>query len=474
MKQVSFLAMTTALALGAVSLDVTAARAGFQWHAPAPVAAIPVPAPVVTAPSAPDEAMGPVINWQQGPEDTPVSSEPLAAVAPAPVEATPAPVATPKTSPPADIVWQEPQPVAAVPVAQTVLTDKSNDPGAVVEGFGDGITLVMAMRDIAPAQYQFSFGKEVNLSAPADWQGGRPWKAVMTDVLQAQGLRAAIYGQMIVVSGGDVPPPLPPPGDVASSDVAIAPMPVVNTPVSVAPQRPSQDIVRENYDARTHEAMISQMTKSPVRGAPAPVYTPPDALMPLPLAKPQVAISHETAMAPSVPSEKPVAVAPQVAASEVKPAVNDVPVREVAPLYSSVATVYGTKEKNADVMVVTPPDEKKSDEKISDEKVAVAVSTPVPAAEMPVVADADNMSWRADESAFLHDVLKEWADRAGVKLIWTIDYDYKMPKTRDFSGSFDQAVAGLLNGFGKVRPQPYGALHRAKDGSSATLVIKSY
>lgn len=357
-----------------------------------------------------------------------------------------------------NIVWRE---TAGNKTAETpVLLDAgNNDSGAVVDGFGDGITLVMAVRDIAPMEYQFSFGREVDLSAPVDWQGGKPWKEVLTGVLKTQGLHGAIYGQMIVVSGNDQAPPPPLPGVSVSSDaktmMSVTPVAQAVTPqktepqktepamapVSLAPPPVSAAVVeRSNYDAKTHEAMIAQMTQSPVK--PAPAYVPV-------MEKPVDVIRWEPAV------------------SEVTQAKEEAkPVEKPQLLYSSVATVYAEKEVEAPVVAPLAPAQ-------VEEKIISSIPPAAVAQDVPVAAAIDN-AWRAPQGAFLHDVLKEWSERAGVSLLWTIDYDYRLPQTKSFSGDFAQAVGGLLNGFEKSRPQPFGRLHQRKDGGASTLVIKSY
>ena len=53
----------------------------------------------------------------------------------------------------------------------------------VIEGFGNDMPLALALRQIVPAQYAFSFGKDVNPGATISWTGGQPWNSVLSAAL---------------------------------------------------------------------------------------------------------------------------------------------------------------------------------------------------------------------------------------------------------------------------------------------------
>ncbi len=69
--------------------------------------------------------------------------------------------------------------------------------GSVVQGFGNQIPLVIALRQIVPESYQFAYGTNVPLGSMVDWHGGRPWKDVLMDVLTPLGLTASESGTLI-------------------------------------------------------------------------------------------------------------------------------------------------------------------------------------------------------------------------------------------------------------------------------------
>ena len=52
----------------------------------------------------------------------------------------------------------------------------------LAEGFGSEIPLAMALRQVVPADYAFSFGNGVNPGYRISWNGGKPWNEVVFDL----------------------------------------------------------------------------------------------------------------------------------------------------------------------------------------------------------------------------------------------------------------------------------------------------
>ena len=69
----------------------------------------------------------------------------------------------------------------------------------VVVGFGSDIPLALALQQIAPAGYTFSFGESVNPGAKVSWNGGKSWQAVMDGMLTSLGLTSDIQGNIIAI-----------------------------------------------------------------------------------------------------------------------------------------------------------------------------------------------------------------------------------------------------------------------------------
>jgi hypothetical protein len=61
--------------------------------------------------------------------------------------------------------------------------------------------------------------------------------------------------------------------------------------------------------------------------------------------------------------------------------------------------------------------------------------------------------WSVSEGQNLSDALAGWAQRAGWKLIWEADTDFRLGASGEFSGSFDRAASTLITAFGRSKPR---------------------
>ena len=72
----------------------------------------------------------------------------------------------------------------------------------IIEGFGSDIPLALAMRQVIPAQYSFSFGEGVNAGRSVSWNGGEPWNIVLQEMVNPLGLGAKVMGNTVQLSQG--------------------------------------------------------------------------------------------------------------------------------------------------------------------------------------------------------------------------------------------------------------------------------
>lgn len=86
-----------------------------------------------------------------------------------------------------------------IAISQTALApvEQPAFQGDVVNGFGAGIPLVIAVRQIVPARYGFVFGDDLDLGLKVDWQGGLPWNQVLDNL-------GVIHGFSVIISGNTV------------------------------------------------------------------------------------------------------------------------------------------------------------------------------------------------------------------------------------------------------------------------------
>lgn len=85
-------------------------------------------------------------------------------------------------------------PTVREPFAQTPVETKD------VVGFGTDIPLALALQQVAPAGYAFSFGESINPGAKVSWSGGDNWVNVMQGMIEPLGLQASIRGRVIFVN----------------------------------------------------------------------------------------------------------------------------------------------------------------------------------------------------------------------------------------------------------------------------------
>ena len=69
----------------------------------------------------------------------------------------------------------------------------------IVHGFGSEVPLVMALQQIVPAAYAFSFGTDVNPGQAVSWDGGKSWDKVIADMLAPLGLVARLKENMLYI-----------------------------------------------------------------------------------------------------------------------------------------------------------------------------------------------------------------------------------------------------------------------------------
>lgn len=80
-----------------------------------------------------------------------------------------------------------------------------NPPMQDALGFGSDIPLALALRQIVPAEYGFSFAAEVDQGARVSWSGGQPWDVVLNNALKPLGFGAVIAERTVrVVSAAEM------------------------------------------------------------------------------------------------------------------------------------------------------------------------------------------------------------------------------------------------------------------------------
>lgn len=439
------------------------AQAGFQWITPldsAPVAK-PLGLPEAT-PVAPKKELPPVVQLpvEQAPVMAPETLVPPAVEQPVPLATTPPIV--------------EPAPVVvAPPVAEAVVTPVTDampmadsvgegklltalEPGETIEGSGKATPLVVALKQTLPSGYIFAFEETVKPATPVDWQGGRGWRVVLAEALSGAGLVGYEQGNKISILKAD-------------AVVATDPTPVVTNETAPVSAPSSAMPVLETVPA--------------VEVAPAPSDVVPatePAMIEVPAAVEPVGVQPDLTPAPTMIVPEPAAPAPEgampekqgAAPAEIQQAVlAEPPVEAAAPALMApalpLAAEAETKSDSVSMEPVTAPVPTASEVPAKGQ-----VVMPNASLEPPLLPGASDV-WRAEPGEHLRDVIRRWASRAGVELVWSTEYDFPIQAGVSLSGSFEEAVRDLLSGFVDAKPQPFGRLHDNPNAGQRTLVVQT-
>lgn len=78
----------------------------------------------------------------------------------------------------------------------TKATTTQERPG-MADGFGKDVPLRVALLQILPSTVTAQYGQGVDADQIVDWSGGRPWQAVLHDVVQPLHLRATVRASVV-------------------------------------------------------------------------------------------------------------------------------------------------------------------------------------------------------------------------------------------------------------------------------------
>lgn len=163
-----------------------------------------------------------------------------------------------------------PAPAAVVAPAPEMpamdMTSPASAAEPVLEGFGKEIPLALALRDIVPPQYAYSFVDTAYAGLIVSWKGGKPWLDVLNEALAQHRLAAAISGRAVVigspetatVSTEDQQPPIEQPANPVS--LANPEIPAEAGPADmIAPPL----VENENSEQVSQELPIAQLEEKP-------------------------------------------------------------------------------------------------------------------------------------------------------------------------------------------------------------------
>lgn len=412
-------------------------------------------------------------------------AEPMVAKVEAPAPAAPAPEVAPEVAKVAEVA--KPAAVEAKPAAPAVKM----------------VSLESELKRLAPAKYRLIYASNVNKSAKVPQASGKNWQESVNAVAQSAGLRIEDSNGLMFVSksmttsadykAAGIAPAAPVQAEAPAEIVvakteqpAVAAEPaVVPEPVVAAPEvalASADEPVAETADSAAVVAAATTDTvedeepgffgrlfadigswfggdgsaASTVEAEEAPVAVAQADAAPAPVAEPVV----EQASAPVEAETTMVAAAPKTeAVAAVEPAAGVVPAPEAMPAPSAKV-----EQPVAAPPVAAPPVS-------SPDMVAYAGSNFKPRADDKPVAQ--ETVWRAEQGQTLLQVIRAWSEKAGVQLYWDSKYDYPLQASVTLTGSYENAVRSLLQGFENAAPQPIARLHRQGNSGNKVLIIRN-
>ena len=84
-------------------------------------------------------------------------------------------------------------------------------------------------------------------------------------------------------------------------------------------------------------------------------------------------------------------------------------------------------------------------------------------------ADVQNRDWLAEEGQSLKELLTQWSEEAGWRLIWKTNRNYTLNAGAMFRGSFADVASALVRAFARARPAPVATFYKG----NRVLVIET-
>ena len=84
-------------------------------------------------------------------------------------------------------------------------------------------------------------------------------------------------------------------------------------------------------------------------------------------------------------------------------------------------------------------------------------------------ADVQNRDWLAEEGQSLKELLTQWSEEAGWRLIWKTNRNYTLNAGAMFRGSFADVASALVRAFARARPAPIATFYKG----NRVLVIET-
>lgn len=331
-------------------------------------------------------------------------------------------------------------------MAMPAMHKQSHSTYDVIEGFGSDIPLALALQQIVPADYAYSFDPAVNPGLRVSWNGGKPWDQIIRDAVAPSNLNVTVSDKTVWLHHASV------------RSVAAAPS-------SAAISSPQPD------DFMLSDSGMESKAVAPVHRRTAPATHSPQHLAALG--------SDSGHYNPSYPRRQPQATplyiednAPPASGMPHSLGGDDQTRDQSFPAREPISSLSNMPE----APIVEPATTMTEPETMSYREPAMSAPEPM----MPTMLAAaptvshyqDHRSWKAGSGDSLRLTLADWARTAGVELIWQADEsDYIVESAVKTQGTFPDAVMDILTDYSDERSRPVGSLHpNLPDGRSVLLI----
>lgn len=300
-----------------------------------------------------------------------------------------------------------------------------------VHGFGNDMPLALALQQVVPPSYAYSFGTDVNPGAAVSWNGGRAWDQVLSDMLASLKLKARMRGNTIVIVK-----------NTESFEEAAVQQQIT---VSTSEAKSDKEIIF--LDGSKGETLDDIDTasgdKKDMTGAPQNIEAQN------PVAKRTVDRAIREVMAEGSQTYIQKTADKDLEAPEVK--ITSYKVRNTIKGLDEVQrqAIQDPGEMENEVQPVLAEAAEKRIKYITNANSGDLVIDPSPLENMQTLSsqtlDMEKTTWEARKGDSLKTVLEQWAKSSDTQLVWDASHDFKVPAHILVKGSLKDAITFLQN-----------------------------
>lgn len=403
--------------------------------------------------------------------------------------------------------------------------------GEPVQGFGRQVPLALALQQIVPPSYRYSFDHGVDPGMRVSWTGGKPWKAIITDLARENDLNVDIVTNVVafrrrtpmdiidantsVDSNLDTVQGMGMRSVSALHEAPVAastavsnenPMSILDPAAKSPKELKAKEVKRKRRERASFDRMLDYDTpaeglvankeilvddgnhaETPAAVAPASGSDKGSSEKVKPETRTKLGSVSDTGYgAEPSPVALPTPIAPVAAPL---PSIEEE--KAAAAVKSPEEKVIETVDTSApmnivptDIPAAAPKAEKEievasvNNAWIAPQSVDAIAAAPAMSAEAVQAAPAVDMKteteWEGYKNHTLRETLTAWSERAGVSVVWSSEFDYPLQTDVRVKSTYPDAVRTLLAGFSKAQPRPVGRLFKNdKVGAQPVLVVET-